>query len=605
MRLRLDTRFFEHLIAIPLFLLFFSSFLSIRVWDYDFWWHIATGRYIVQHREISTEDRFSFVTNKNRDMFPATALREKFLMRQYWLAQVIFYYIYNTFGSWGIAATRALLLTLTLWLLYKGLRMFDVSRLLSFCLLIPVFYILIHKYTGERPVLFTFLFAILTFLIIERSLKTQGRIIYILPPVMMVWANLHGGFILGVVFILVYLISETIRFIMRKSTLSKDRFYKFSLTMIISIIFAVINPNGFLVILMFKSKYKIFKIGVQEYLPLYTFYIKKVWGMDYSVLFIVVITAFVLLVRNLRMHLPHLIILAGLFIISILHQRFFAFTATVGMMITGKEITELYKKVRLNRKVYIMAGRVILLLFIASFITKFITSSVKYWKNFKSLSGTHEIVLAKEAIDFIEKNRIPGRMFNTDIAGGYATWRLYPWKQVFTDTRAIDIASWVEYKNIISANPAMVGEKPLWERLLDMYEINIVLTNARDYYGNLLPLVREILENERWRLVFTDGEFLIFLRNNEDNRTLINRYRLKKEDGYWSIIAATSYQALHKKNNPFFYKTIAYCFMRLKNYNEALKALGHTLRLNPDDKEALAMVKEIQELRQKERSKKT
>jgi|Deesub1362A_J573_1020465.scaffolds.fasta_scaffold01646_3 hypothetical protein len=579
-----------------LFFLFFLSFLSIKLWDYDFWWHIATGRYIVEHKEIPSEDKFSFVTEENRSKYPATALREKVLMRQYWLAQVIFYYIYTTFGSWGIAATRAILLTLTLWLVYKGLRLFEMSTLPSLSLVIPVFYVLLHKYSGERPVLFSFLFSVMVFLIIENFLKSRGKIIYTLPIVMLIWANLHGGFILGIVFISIYLIIETLRFVIKRSDLSKKKFCIFVLTLCVSVSFAILNPNKLLLIpMLFQSKYKIFAENIQEYRPLYEFYFKKVVNLDYTVLFIIAITLAILLLRGIKMGLSHILILIGLFTMSILHQRFFVFTATVGMIIIGKEIMVLYKNTLLRFKSLNTAslkrgGNFFILLAILFFMVKI---SLAVNNQIRDFSSDHEIIPEEGAINFIEKNKIPGRIFNADIFGGYIIWRLYPWKKVFIDTRSIDIASTVEYRNIIGANPVMVGGKPLWERLLDMYDVNFVVLNPLDYYGNISPLVKEIVENDRWILIYTDGNSLIFMRNNKENEKLINRYRMEKDDAYWSIIAITSYIALENKDNPFLYKTIGYCFMKLKNYDEALKAFGHVLRIQPDDKEVLKMVEEI------------
>jgi len=589
----------ERSIVFILFLLFFLSFVSIRVWDYDFWWHIATGRYIVQHKEIPSKDKFSYVTEENRGKYPATAPREKVLMRQYWLAQVLFYYIYATFGSWGIAVTRALLLTLTLLLVYKGLRLFEISILPSLLLVTPVFYVLLHKFSGERPVLFSFFLGVGVFLIIEDFLKSKRNTIYTLPLVMLIWANLHGGFILGIVFISIYLITETFRFILKRTDLTKKEFYIFVLTLTFSILSTLLNPNKLLLVpMLFQSKYKIFAENIQEYRPLYEFYFKRVVNLDYAVLFIIALTIATLLLRNIKMGPSHLIILGGVLLMSILHQRFLAFTATMGMIIVGKEVMVLYRNTllrfkSLNTSILKTGADIMIFLLVLFFMAKI---SIVVNNRIRNFTSDHEITPAKGAIDFIEENRIPGQMFNSDIFGGYIIWRLFPWKKVFTDTRSIDIASTVEYRNIIAGNSTMVGGKPLWERLLDMYNVNFVVVHPLDYYGNIIPLTREIIENDRWRLIYADGNSMVFIRDTEENKGLIARYGMEREKGYWSIIAITSYITLGNKNNPFLYKTIGYCFMKLKKYDEAMKAFGHVLRLDPDNKEVLKMVEEIREV---------
>ena len=64
--------------AIKLFIviIFFSSlfvyYLKVNLWDYDFWWHAATGRYIVTEKHLPDKDPFSFTSElqENKNAFP-------------------------------------------------------------------------------------------------------------------------------------------------------------------------------------------------------------------------------------------------------------------------------------------------------------------------------------------------------------------------------------------------------------------------------------------------------------------------------------------------------------------------------------------------------
>ncbi len=96
-----------------LLLTFFYSYASRSLFDSDFWWHISTGRHILQHNTIPDTDPFSFTSGleENKNLYP---LRENFILKQYWLAQIIFYRIYDYAGAAGIIVLRALLLTLTI-----------------------------------------------------------------------------------------------------------------------------------------------------------------------------------------------------------------------------------------------------------------------------------------------------------------------------------------------------------------------------------------------------------------------------------------------------------------------------------------------------------
>jgi hypothetical protein len=578
-----------------IFLLFFASFLSVKLWDFDFWWHIATGRYIVTNHEIPVHDPFSFVTEENRGKFESTSLRERFIMRQYWLAQVIFYYIFQSAGPLGIVITRSVLLTLLLYLVFRSLKFFRVPDAFSLCLIIPVFYLFLHKYTGERPVLFSFIFPVIIFLIIEDYLKTRSRRIYLLPPVMLVWANLHGGFVLGIVIIGVYLAAETLKFLLKRDALGQRDLLVFIGTGVAAIVASALNPNGYLALPMFHPKYNIFTEQIQEYQSLYRMYFSKAMPLAPEIVVVMIIFALVLLARFRRMALSHLLLLLGLFVLAIQHQRFLAFASTVGMAIAGKEILAAYAYLRervalLKREHLAKVGSLfflgILIIFAVRISYRLIESDMKLGEMYMHND-------AVGAVNFIERNGIQGRMFNSDAFGGYAIWKLYPGKKVFADTRQIDIATTVEYVTIISGNDTMVGSKPLWEKLLDMYNINFAVLKPIHYHGGLNDLIAKMIENDRWVPVYIDGAYFLFVRDSDVNRDIIAHFRISRENGYWAIIRKASEMALANVDNPFLYTAIGKGFRGLGNDKEAVKSFGHALRLYPYDPIAKKEMEEI------------
>ena len=79
---------------------FFWSFL-VPVWDIDFWWHIATGRWIVEHGQVPATDPFGIFSNSN-------PVRSQTILRNYWGAQVVRRDI-PEFWHMGVALRAALL----------------------------------------------------------------------------------------------------------------------------------------------------------------------------------------------------------------------------------------------------------------------------------------------------------------------------------------------------------------------------------------------------------------------------------------------------------------------------------------------------------------
>ena len=47
-----------HACVLVLFVITVSGFLSVPIWDIDFWWHIASGRYILTQGTFLTDDPF-------------------------------------------------------------------------------------------------------------------------------------------------------------------------------------------------------------------------------------------------------------------------------------------------------------------------------------------------------------------------------------------------------------------------------------------------------------------------------------------------------------------------------------------------------------------
>jgi hypothetical protein len=189
---------------------------------------------------------------------------------------------------------------------------------------------------------------------------------------------------------------------------------------------------------------------------------------------------------------------------------------------------------------------------------------------------------------FIRQNAIPGRMFNSDFLGGYLIWELYPWKKVFVDTRQIDIASHVEFNTVMLAAPSTDERRPVWERLLSTYDVNILAFHMMSLEGKLWGLTKDLIDNPRWRPVFNDGISVVFVRNTHGNSVLIEKYGMSREDFLWSIIRYASGAALVDVKNKAYYYAIGFSFEKMQKLEEAEKAYQHVLRFDPQDADAKA-----------------
>jgi hypothetical protein len=582
--------------AIKLFIviIFFSSvfvvFLKINLWDYDFWWHIATGRYIVTEKHLPDKDPFSFTSElqENKNAFPE---RESFILKQYWLAQSLFYLVFNLAGAKGIILLRSLILVLTLFAVFWHLQKGKVSAYISFLFL----FLLFDDSTraiGERPVLFSYLFSAVVFLILDNFRIEKGRKIFLLPPLMLLWANLHGGFILGDIIIAVFLLGESINIYLRKSNYSKQQKVVFYSVSMFAIACSFLNPNGWDAFSMsLSSKYEIFTNGIQEYQPPFYFYINKIRPIQYNEVILAVMAPLILILRNRKLNLNHVMLLAGFYYMAVTASRFIFFYAIIATMIVAKEtdiiVSGFFRK-RLQEKSYKKIEYILTVAALCS-IALFMIGHFKY-KEFE-FKVAEKISVPEAAVDFIENNRLPGNIFNSYGYGGYLAWRLYPWKKNFFDSRSLNITTMNEGEWIIQAdsgkyfhteaNPKALNT-PLWELLLAHYRVNFVLIPLFDIYGNIMPLVLKTLESDTWVPLYYDPISLVLIKNSPENRPFIETHRVQKDDIYNFIIYRASSFALSDKTNPRHLMALADTFHKIGRLDDAIKAYEYALKRMPE-----------------------
>lgn len=162
--------------------------LAVPVWDSDFWWHLASGRWIWQAGALPTSDPFGVFGAAN-------PVRSETVLRGQWLGQLLLYGLYQLGGTTAIVALRVGLLLASLLLAYDRMRRSAVPPLLALAML-ALAGLCLQAYTGERPQLLSIFLASLCFWLADAA-RTRPRLCLALPPLGLLWANIHGGVVLG------------------------------------------------------------------------------------------------------------------------------------------------------------------------------------------------------------------------------------------------------------------------------------------------------------------------------------------------------------------------------------------------------------------------
>ena len=152
----------------------------------DTWWYLAGGREILLQKQMSFPDPFSFTT-AGQSWF-----------RQAWLVEIIFYILWVMGGLPGIFALRTLFIVLAFGLVPMVLVKERDDPLPYLCFPLLIWLGQAEMFVDVRAYLFTYLFLSLT-LLWARWFMENGQLKWALLgiAVMPIWANCHGGFILG------------------------------------------------------------------------------------------------------------------------------------------------------------------------------------------------------------------------------------------------------------------------------------------------------------------------------------------------------------------------------------------------------------------------
>jgi hypothetical protein len=203
--------------------------------DPDTFLHIAVGNWILQNHRLPTVDQFSYTVSGNR-WFAAD-----------WASDLVFAVLYKA-GRWR-AVTEIVAVTCAL---ISGVLSFYLARKLRLSValgLTAIIVALISPHFLARPVIFSYLLlSIWIVLILDIADQTEwaGPQAFILIPIMLLWANVHGGFTFGLLVFYLFL-SKAFYDAYSKRDLRKLRHL---LALIAGVtVAALVTPNGPLSIL--------------------------------------------------------------------------------------------------------------------------------------------------------------------------------------------------------------------------------------------------------------------------------------------------------------------------------------------------------------------
>lgn len=157
--------------------------------DPDLWWHLASGRYMVENQKLLNFEAFSFTLSG----IPWINFE--------WITEMVYYSIVNLFGFLGFSIFCHVFFVAILSLFYLCLSQNRVPPLFKLCLFWIGFELLTYRFDARAGLISLFLLPLFVYLVgkMETHQKQTGKyfpLLFFLLTIL--WINSHAGVLYGV-----------------------------------------------------------------------------------------------------------------------------------------------------------------------------------------------------------------------------------------------------------------------------------------------------------------------------------------------------------------------------------------------------------------------
>lgn len=547
-----------------LFLVFIFFYATMPIADPDFWWHLKTGEIMAQNGGLLQSDPFTFSGDGD------VSSREALILKGYWLWELAAYGLYSVSGFYGIFLLNFLTVGAMVGVVFQQMRRQNVGYALTVLLMTLGFSLLRDIYPLERPQVISFLMAVVLVGFIAR-VRDGGQLGWTLPVLMLLWANLHGGFVVGDLILVCFAAGAIIEY---RHDLQRLR--PLLLWVGVSIGASFINPNGVLAFVeIFSFQNSALMTGVSEYQSTWINVQNGRWFI--AVLWLLIILYGIGVWSTRRFYWPEMMVALFLAFFSVAYMRNVGFFAVAMLPLIGFHLQQ--GKLFGSRR--IAAPLTYLMVFISAFVLLWQTN--EHWAKRKN-EGIVNSYYPAESSRFILNSGLQGRMLNSYNFGGYQLWRFYPQHQVFIDGRGLDPAVYSDWKLMVSASLSEVGERKEFEVLLDRYGIDyVVQPHVFLDTGRLTPLLKFLLVKQEWVPVYADYQCFILVRMSPQNAAVIEKYKLEKHDFNNKVIGYLVAYCNSRPTEVIHHVALAEMLIFVGRYGEAENRLEVIARLQPDN----------------------
>lgn len=477
--------------AVLVFFVLAAGVFSVPISDIDFWWHIATGRTIVQHGEVPVDDPFGMYSDPD-------PVRRDGNLRSQWLGQVILYLTFDRLGANGVVALRTSLLLACLALVYARCRLNAAKPGPTWAVLL-VTGALLTGFTGERPQLLSFLFAGLLFLLLDQARGGSWKWLLPLPLLGLAWANSHGGFLLGNALLVLVCLG---RLPAAGAPASERRAFRRFLLLAAALVLAtLVTPSGvrtFVYLVALEGS--LLQERTSEYTSALLVHRLGFDSIQAGIYVYLALAALSLPWLARRDRLDKLLVVASLGVAACSAYRYLSFFLVVAAPYVAMGLSDAWTRLtRARGRIEWPAERLLLGVFVGVLGLGILRGDL-----FRGGIATGRF--PAEATRVVAERGTEGRAFNTMNWGGYLLWHLGERVTPYVDGRLLDTRMLAPYTNALWATPPGLA----WFQDQDFQLV--ILPVRGNFDAEPYPLPFHLATHPEWQLVYSDQGSYVFER---------------------------------------------------------------------------------------------
>ncbi len=503
---------------------------------FDFWWYLASGQRILETRSVPATDPFSY-TAEGRPW-----------INHMWATQVLFTLLWERWGRLALIGLKTATVVATFWVVLRTMRARGVHPLLASAVT------LLAAWTGAefwhaRPQTFTYLFVAILIWLLRPGWERRPATLVLVPALVVPWVNLHAGFVMAFLVIGIAGLGTALPLLVDPERRPAG-WRVVGLTACLGVAAAaasLLNPFGVRAIL--------FPLEVVRSVPFMTSTIEwfppNFHHAGFRPLELMLLLLFPAFAwgrgRLSAADVGLVLVFANLGLTSVRHVPLFAIVAAPPLAAAlGAAMAE-WRRVDWARIRDAVRGRLPSLapaltapdMPVVAGAVLLLTAVSAHWAGIARVPTNplrldlEESRYPERTMTFIRENRLPHQLFSVYAWGGYELWRLYPEYRMFMDGR-----THVYGPDVLKEFLDVVNVSPRWQVVLDKWQVQTILALRSS------PLSETLLAQGGWRLVFTEREAVVFVRETDANRPLLARLaRLSREDVSDDRVAATGHGA--------------------------------------------------------------